>query len=184
MNNGYMFCTKCGAQIKSDAFFCTKCGAPTSNASMNGSNPNNMNAGYNNAPINPNVGFKEYVDKYAPPFIRKEIRNACIVAYVCMGISAVISLAFSPIGLIDVLAFLGLYLGIHIGRSKVCAIAALALSGVEVIAGLLLTGAFGGWLWIVAGVCAVVGIFKADKYYKGFKANLNNSNYDWQNNFR
>ncbi len=184
--NGHIFCTKCGTQLKSDAFFCTKCGTPTANAAMDGSaQSNTKNATFTNVPINPNIGFKEYVDNYAPQSCRKEIRNACIVAYVCIGISAVVSLAFSPIGLIDVLAFLGLYLGVHIARSKVCAIIALVLSGIEVLASLVLTGVLGGWLWIVAGVSAVVALFKADKHYKYFKSSLNNnSSFSTPNDFR
>ena len=183
--NSQKFCTKCGAQLDPDSFFCAKCGTPTANAAMGGDpQTGGQTYGQPQAPINPNISFKEYVNTYAPPFCRKEIRNACIVGYICIGLSGLVSIALNPLGLIDVLVFLGLYLGVHLAKSKACAILALVLSGLEILAGLVLTGTLSGWLWIVAGACAVSSLFKANKHYKAFKAGANgNMNYN-NNDFR
>lgn len=82
-----------------------------------------------------------------------------------------ISLLVSPFGLIDSVVFLALTLGMHLGKSKGCAIGMLVYAIFTVIAGLVAYGTFGGWLWIIAGVNALIVFNNADKRYKELTQN-------------
>lgn len=72
----------------------------------------------------------------------------------------------NPVGIIDALVLAGLALGMHLAKSKVCAILILILSVVEVVASIMY-GAFPFW-WLIAGISAVVTFSKIDKQYKQF----------------
>lgn len=109
---------------------------------------------------------KEYFKKYAGESFYRDVKIAAIVAYICAGINAVVSLLAAPVGLIDSVIFLGLALGMHIAKSKACAIGMLAYSIFVVLVGLVINGAFGGWLWVVAGVTAAIVFRNAEKRYK------------------
>ncbi len=114
------------------------------------------------------ISKKEFIEKYAPVSFKSGIRNAAICAYICAGITAVYALITSPWALIDAAVFLGLTLGMHLGKSKVCAILMLVVSIVECILGFVMTGTFTSFLWIAASVWAVSYFRKADKQYEEF----------------
>lgn len=181
--NNTVFCTKCGAVQNADAAFCTKCGAPIAkSAADNGYTPygNPASAGpsapFSGIAANPNISRSEFVKKYATPDVRKNILAAGIMGYICAGVTAATALAFNPIGLIDALVFLGLMLGVHLGKNLPCAIISLVVAAFEVIVGIVLTGQVTGVLWIAAGIYAVVGTSKASKQYKAFKASAGQVN--------
>ena len=164
----YMQCPKCNAQIPENSQFCTNCGAATG-ASV-------QNTPLQNVPIRTEpvqekaVDFKDFLTRFAPEEVRKSLRSASILAYACAGISAVANLVLGyPLGLIDVAILLGLALGMHLGKSKICAILLLIAAVVEVAYTLAITGNFGGWLWILAGVSGVMTFAKADKLYKQYQ---------------
>ena len=163
-----MQCPKCNAQIPENSQFCTNCGAATG-ASV-------QNAPLQNVPLRTEpvqekpVDFKDFLTRFAPEEVRKSLRSASILAYACAGISAVANLVLGyPLGLIDVAILLGLALGMHLGKSKICAILLLIAAVVEVAYTLAITGNFGGWLWILAGVSGVMAFAKADKMYKQYQ---------------
>ena len=163
-----MQCPKCYAQIPDNSQFCTNCGAATE-ASV-------RNTPLQNVPFVPEpvqekpVDFKDFLTRFAPEEVRKSLRSASILAYACAGISAVANLVLGyPLGLIDVAILLGLAFGMHIGKSKICAILLLVAAVAEVAYTLATTGNFGGWLWILAGVSGVMAFAKAEKMYKQFQ---------------
>lgn len=112
------------------------------------------------------VGRKEFIEKYAQPSLRKNIKSIAILCYVCAGLTFVMSIAVNPIGIIDALVLLGFALGMHIAKSKVCAILILVLSIIEVLLSLIV-GAFPFW-WLIAGISAVITFNKIEKQYKEF----------------
>lgn len=146
-------CVKCGATLVPGGKFCPICahvvGAPA---------PEGMQ-------IPAGISIKEYRKQYAGESFRRNVRNAAIVGYICAGINAVISLIAVPLGLIDSVIFLALTLGMHLGKSKGCAIGMLVYAIFTVVVGLVATGTLGGWLWIVAGVNALIVFKNADKKY-------------------
>lgn len=164
-NNEFIYCKNCGAQLDKNAFFCISCGTATANSQ-------NIDPTADQTvqeDIDPNISKKDYINKYAPASIKKAIRNSAIWCYICGGITVVSALLINPFAILDGLAFIGLGLGVHLGKSKACAIIALVLSILEVVIALLATGMLSGWLWIIAGVSCVVSTNKADKCYKQFK---------------
>ena len=146
------FCTSCGAQLDDNAAFCTGCGTTQA------------------APINRNITFKEYMETHADPAHLKSIKTSAIICYVCLGISAVIAILFNLLGLIDVVVLGALTFGMHLGKSKGCAIALLVCSILSTVIALVSTGQISGWLWIIASVTAVSAYSKMSKAYEAFKA--------------
>lgn len=94
-----------------------------------------------------------------------------ILCYVCAGITAISSLVFNPYGLIDAAILLGIALGMHLGKSRVCAILLLVFSIIECVVCLVLTYSFPFW-WLVAGISALVTFNKIEKQYKQFNARI------------
>lgn len=171
---GTVFCTNCGAQIPDTALFCSVCGTRR----LNNDTQNEMQSNYEHASVFPSptdaslppsgqaVSRKEFINKYAQPSLRKSITNIAILCYVCAGLTFVVSCIVNPAGIIDALILAGLALGMHLAKSKVCAILIFVLSIAEVIFSLVV-GAFPVW-WLIAGISAVVVFSKIDKEYKQF----------------
>ena len=78
----------------------------------------------------------------------------------------IVSCLFNPFGIIDALILAAFALGMHLAKSKICAILILILSIVEVLLSLA-SGSFPFW-WLIAGVSAVITFNKIDKQYKAF----------------
>lgn len=183
--SGVFFCEKCGAELSGDIAFCTMCGEKVNSADTNvGSGISNSNGGqaqvFQPTPLNgipdtqlppagTKVSRKEFIEKYAQPSLKKDIRNIAILCYVCSGLTFVASCFFNTWGFIDAFILLAFALCMHIGKSKVFAILLLVFSIVEVLVSLI-SGSFPFW-WLVAGVSAVITFSKIDKHYKSFIAN-------------
>ena len=163
-----VFCTNCGTRLPKSSAFCTSCGHPV------GSNQYGQNLSGGQSPyatVTPPAGQfvskKEFINKYAQPSLRKDIKNIAIICYICAGLTFLVSCAVNPGGIIDALLLLGFALGMHLGRSKVCAILVFILSCIEVLAGLITLGVPPIW-WLVAGIWALVTFHKIDKQYRQF----------------
>ena len=139
--------------------------------------PNQFSAAEPVAPVNPvsqpeSVGVpagitkKEYFEKYAGESFYRDLKISAITAYVCAGLNAIISILLWPIGLLDSVVVFVLALCMHMLKSKGCAIAILAYGAFAMLLGLVLTGSFGGWLCLAAGVTAVITFVNAEKRYK------------------
>lgn len=173
------FCSNCGTKMMEGALFCSECGQKIGNVSQQ---PNRCES--YSQPIEPNNAFyspepvvaqapadvkvtrKEFIEKYAQPHIGKEIRNIAILCYICAAITFIVSCIVNPIGIIDAFILTGFALGMHLAKSRVCAILILILSIVEMVLSLLV-GSFPIW-WLIAGVSAVVTFEKIEKQYKSF----------------
>ena len=149
-------CAKCGAQIVAGGRFCPVCAHQVGMPVEPGAS----------VQLPEGITKKEYFKHYAGESFYRDIKIASIIAYICAGISAVVALLVNPWGLIDAVILLALALGVHIGKSKGCAIAMLAYSIFSVLLGLIVNGTLGGWLWIAAGATAVIAFANAEKRYK------------------
>lgn len=140
---------------------------------------------YNNAGSNipdgldrKTVSKKDYINKYATAALRKNINST---AYLLYGLSVVslifnfIMAGFSWITLAEIGVMVALIVGIHIGKSKVCAILLLIVSIAETVLTLVLSGQVAGWWWIIASIYAVSIFRKLDKEYNSFLMNENRS---------
>lgn len=118
------------------------------------------------AQIPGNITKKEYFEKYAGESFYRDLKISAIVAYICAGLNAVISIVMSPFGLIDSVILFTLALCMHLCKSKGCAIAILAYAGFSMLVGLIFSGLLGGWLCLAAGITAVIAFVNAEKRYK------------------
>ena len=113
---------------------------------------------------------REYIKEYAGDHFRRQLRNTAIVGYICAGLNLIVALAMNVYALIDVAIILGLTLGMHLGKSKGCAVGILIYSIYSVVVNLINTGTFGGWLLLVLGIMAVQVFAAAEKRFKQLTA--------------
>lgn len=120
--------------------------------------------GYSRVPAG--CTLKEYRKNYASEPLKKSIKTWSIVAYVLVGLNAVIALLANPWMLLDTALLLGLTLGVHLNKSKGCAIALLVYTIINAVIGLIGSGTVSGWWWIVLAVSYLGTIKKIDAEYK------------------
>ena len=114
------------------------------------------------------ISKKEFYKKYADKGSKGNIQGAAILLYFSFALNFFVN--FISYGntaiLIDCIIILTTALCIHILYSRIAAIIALVYSIVNVIMYLSILGKPGGWLILVAGICAVIGTFKLESEYK------------------
>ncbi len=173
------FCSNCGARLNPDATFCHSCGQrcdgvlpkPISSQSVNGFSPDFYINSNSPLPLpGQTVSRKEFINLYARPEHKKNIKTVAIFCYVLVAINAVIAVLSNPLAMIDSLVLLAFALGMHIAKSKGCAIGIFVLGIVEIIMGLYY-GTF-PYMWLLAGILALTTFVKIDKDFKQFKKYL------------
>lgn len=113
---------------------------------------------------------REYIKHYAGDTFRRQLKGAAIFAYVLAGVNLLFALLASPAALVDVAILLGLGLGMHLGKSKLCAIGLLVYGIVGMVFNLIINGVFSGWLLVIMGVFSVMTFTRAEKRYKELTA--------------
>ncbi len=155
-----MICKSCGRANEQEARFCKSCGAPLENGAdvqqNNMSYQQNNNIGYQNN----NMGYQQYNMSENMNYgttrmtkeefsqcanikpITKNITAAAIIAYVVGVISLItnVILGSNIFGLLDVIIVIGLGVGIHMAKSRVCAVVLLVYSVFNMIYMLLHAG--------------------------------------------
>lgn len=120
------------------------------------------------------ISFKEFYNYYCTPKIRKNINAAAIILYCCSALTFVLSFVASIMGVgimasaLDAILVLGLGLGIHIRKSRVCAVIVLIYAIFNCLYSFATTGRPSGYLIIIAGGMAVQYTFMAYKEYKEY----------------
>ena len=111
--------------------------------------------------------LKDYIDNYADPTLRKNIRTAAIVFYAACALTFVLSVLVleNPLGLIDVALILPLAVIMHVKKSKGCAIALLVISITEMIVTSVLTKRLSGYVVVIAAIIAIAAFYKAEEEY-------------------
>lgn len=108
---------------------------------------------------------KEFYEKYAGEGFYRNLKINAIIGYVLCGIGALTAL-LNPYGWIDVAIYLALLLGMHLKKSKLCAIGITIYAVLGVAVNLVLNALFAGYLWLIVGIYSVILFNKADKRYK------------------
>ena len=166
-----IYCTNCGTQMPAGTVFCAACGQKrqdtnVQNVAQQHAHTFNTSAGTPQVPAGYPISRKEFINQYAQLSIKRDIKSIAILCYVCAGLTFIVSCIMSPIGIIDALALAGLALGMHLGKSRGCAIAIFVLSIIETILSLT-AGSFPFWV-LLAGIAALVTFNKIEKQYKQF----------------
>lgn len=124
--------------------------------------------------ITRDISFKEFYQKHCSDPVKKNIKGAAILLYFCSAITLLVSFAATALGVdimaaaLDAFLLLGLALGIHIGKSRACAVIVLVYSILNCLYALISTGKMSGYLIIIAGIYATIYTFKARKEYKDY----------------
>lgn len=160
------FCPGCGSQHQAGQAFCANCGSSMTSNQYAAPNPGAMGA--SPIPAGP-ISKGEYRRNYAPEKFKRDIRTISIICYVLTGICFLMG-ALDAAFLLDGLVYLGLTLGMHLRKSKGCAIAILVYSAIGCILTLISTGQLGGYLWIASSIWALVTFSNADKQYNELMA--------------
>ena len=165
-----MFCPKCGKELENDAAFCGYCGAQMKDPAVSGTYTQPAYANATPAIDRGTVSKKEFIEKYASPALRKSINSMAITCYILAAVSAVFGIAWTHnfYALIDVVILLALTLGMHLGKSKICAIILLIVSIIECVLTTINMGMLSGWWWIIASASAVASFVRLDKEYNSF----------------
>lgn len=132
-----------------------------------------------NGRIPPNCTLQEYRKNYASEPLRKSINGWCIMGYVLCGINLLLALFVNIFALVDAAVLLGLTLGIHLGKSKACAIGILAYAIIGAVLSLIGGGGVTGWLWIAMGISCLSTFKKMDAEYKSAMAAANQPTYNY-----
>ena len=177
-----MICPNCGKEITDESTSCQFCGAaittqaqPEFGNNYEAAQPTAAFAG-NPSVLQPpvdrrSVSKKEFIEKYAPVNLKKQINSAAILCYICCAITIGFSFFTNEYwyySLIDVAILLGLALGMHLGKSKVCAILLLIVSILECVITVVTMGTVSGWWLILASFYAVSAFNKLGKEYNQF----------------
>lgn len=119
-----------------------------------------------------NITSGEYYKSYVDEKMKKDLTILCVIMYLGVGANVVsgIMLMGNVWGVIDGVLLLGLTLGIHLAKSRVCAIIILCYGVINFIMGIIFDGQIVGWLWIVYGIIALVHLNNMHKEYRKFKA--------------
>lgn len=107
--------------------------------------------------------------------LRKNFNGMGIALYIIVGINLVAGLAFSTtdIGvaisqIVISAVFLGLSLGIHLGRSRVCAIIYMVIAVINSILSIVSGSGASGWIILWAGIMACSYTFSYASRYKEY----------------
>ena len=121
---------------------------------------------------------KDFLQLEQNKSIRTGILASAILCYVSAGITTLVGLLSSNIGgmsfgitvLIDAVIILVLGLFIHLKQSFPASIILLVYGLANTIYMTIKTGTFGGWLILVAGICATIYTYKLNKEFKAFSS--------------
>lgn len=151
-----MQCSQCGTQYPDGAPACPNCGAPAGQFA----------GGYGAGPMTK----KEF---YKHPNLKKttaSIKSSAIILYVCGALSLVLGfIAGNMLVILDIAIVVGFGLGIQLAQSRVCALLILAYSIFNTISVYITTGAFGGYLILLAAIYAVIATFQFQKAWKEYQ---------------
>lgn len=149
------FCPRCGAKIVGGNF-CSNCGSP---AVIQDAQP------VTTPQIPEGTTLQEYYKKYAGDTFYNHLKITAICAYVLCGILA-LTVLLNVFAIIDLAIYLGLSVGMHLGRSRGCAIGIFAYAVLGFVVGLVMAGTIGGWGWLAIGICALILFNNGKKRYQ------------------
>ncbi len=133
-------------------------------------------------PVEPGLSKKEFMDRYLPAKLKSNLKTYGIISYVLAGLNIVVSggllVGLGSLKILDnfgilwivaeMFILLGLALGTHLGKSKVCAYIMLGYSGLGIIYSLISSGSLTGYGWLILGLGYVKLFSDCDKAYQQY----------------
>ena len=164
-------CQICGSPANDNDSACPSCGAPFPRNDQTNMPVQGNYQPYGAAPQPKATSIKEFLKLSENKKMRRELNSCAIICYVCAGITLILGLFVlqNPYSLIDVALLIGLGLGIHLARSRVCAVTLCAYAAVNMIITFIESGRFGGYLILIAGIYSIVYTFKLNKLWTQYQ---------------
>ena len=69
---------------------------------------------------------KQYWDMHVPQNIKMQVNCGAIAAYISAGLTLLLAVAYNPASFLDFFLILGMGLGVHLAKSRACAIIIMA----------------------------------------------------------
>ena len=154
-----MKCSKCGQELENDALVCPFCGQAVSDEDR-------QQAQYGDK----NLTKKEFLQLPGMKSIKSNV-NGCGIAFYILGVLNIIIYAVAGSFPWDGIFLILLGLGVHLAKSRVCAILSLVYAVFGVIIALLMTQNVTGYLIVVVAVYAVIYTFKFHKAWNEYQLN-------------
>ena len=166
-------CPNCGAECIDTAKFCTSCGAPVAADEQAAVERTAESPAYYEAAPKA-ATLAEFLKLPENTALAKQAKTSGIISYVCAALTALITIVVggNVYGIVDVILLLAFGLGVHLKKSRVCAILLLIYAVINVVVTLISTGKFQGYLILLAGIYAVVSTFKIDKSWKEYQTKI------------
>lgn len=101
--------------------------------------------------------------------VKKQITGTAIVGYVIVGINLILAFATAFSNILDVLLMLGMSLGIHLAKSRVCAIILTVYGAFNMIVMTIANGGIAGWWILLVGIYAIINTFKYQKAWAEYQ---------------
>ena len=114
------------------------------------------------------ITFRVFVNEIADKKIKKEIQVAGIIGYILAALNLIISLFMNPYGIIDAVLIAGFSLGMHLEKSRICALLFLIYGVINFIIATAQQGKPAGHLILIIGICAIREFYIAHKQYKAY----------------
>lgn len=108
----------------------------------------------------------EYRKHYAPDYLIRNIRYLGIAGYILCAVNLAVGLLVNAMALVDVIVLLPLTIGIHMSKSKGCAVGILVYSCIACLLSFLTGGSLTGWGWIALSIYALTTFNRMDKEYR------------------
>lgn len=143
-----MKCSKCGTELESNALVCPFCGQAVSDEDR-------VKEQYGDKKLTK----KEFLDLPAMKSCKSNIVSSGIVLYVLGVINIGLQIYYGGIPL-DGICLILLGLGIHLGKSRICAILCTAYGVFNVIYMIATTGRVAGWWILLVAIYALIYTFK------------------------
>ena len=153
-----MICPHCGASIPDESVTCPYCDRSITDS-----------FGEITPEVKEKVDRKEFFKSVCSAPVRNGIKAAVIILYVCTGISLFAEAAGGVLPL-DAIIILALALWIRSSKSKASAIVTLVYAAINTVFILISSGAFGGWLILLAAILAIVFVIKGEKEWQAYLA--------------
>lgn len=101
--------------------------------------------------------------------VKKQITGTAIACYVIVGINALLAFMVAFSNILDILLMLGMGLGIHLAKSRVCSIILTVYGAFNMIIMTIANGSVTGWWILVVGIYAIINTFKYQKAWAEYQ---------------
>lgn len=116
------------------------------------------------------VTKRDYYKTRASKNVKSNIQSSAVILYICAAINFFYHYVYmvNTGAILDCIFVLAMGLCIHFLYSRIASVVVTAYSLLSAYLYLQYYGKLGGWLVIIAGVCACIGTFALEKEYKNF----------------